>query len=104
MKTNYERKITFWLRLAGWLCLLPASVYLYFYQALQGTQMATAFLIELVIVFLFAIFILTTAKSARWHKPSSIFMLMVFAFIFVSIIIFIPLFVAYRNCRIMNNL
>lgn len=35
MKQEYNKKIVFWLRLAGWLCLLPASAWLYLFQTSQ---------------------------------------------------------------------
>jgi hypothetical protein len=41
-KQNYRKKITFWLRFSGWLCLLPASVYLYLYQATRPVPMSSA--------------------------------------------------------------
>lgn len=54
---------------------------------------------EVIIIVLFGVYLLTTAKTKRWEKPSNIVKLLVFAFIFVAIIEVIPLFVAYLNCR-----
>lgn len=103
MEQDYRKKITFWLRLSGWLCLIPATVYLYFYQMVSDNSMAYLFLIELIIIVLFAVYILTTAKSPRWYQPSRLLSLIIFAFFFVSIVICIPLFLAYRNCQKMQN-
>lgn len=62
MNVDYRRREIFLLRFSGWFCLFPASVYLYLYQM---THMIFC-LGELVIIVLFAVYLLTTAKSERW--------------------------------------
>lgn len=98
MNVDYRKRELFLLRFSGWFCLLPASVYLYLYQMTHSLFC----LGELIIIVLFAIFLLTTAKSQRWTKPQNVMRLMLFALIFVAIVIFIPLYFAYRNCKKMN--
>ncbi|AYE62579.1 hypothetical protein BC335_2235 [Lactobacillus helveticus] len=80
MNLNYHQKEIFWLRFAGWFCL--------------G---------ELIIIVLFAVYVLTTAKSNRWTDPKNMMRLLIFAIIFVAVIIAIPLYLAYRNCKKYNN-
>ncbi|WEV51116.1 hypothetical protein OZX69_09235 [Lactobacillus sp. ESL0731] len=102
----YHKKIVFWLRFAGWLCLLPASAWLYLWQFTSGLGFAGysyLFLTELTIIVLFAVFLLTTANSAKWEKVRNVLLLLVFALLFISIIIVIPLYFAYRNCRKLND-
>ncbi|BAQ57955.1 hypothetical protein [Lactobacillus acetotolerans] len=102
-KQNYRKKITFWLRFSGWLCLLPASVYLYLYQVISSSSYSSLYLVELIIVILFAVYLLTTAKNPRWTKTKNMMGLMIFALIFVSLGIFIPLCFAYGDCRKLNK-
>lgn len=54
---------------------------------------------ELVVIVLFAAYLLTTAKSERWTKPQNMMRLMIFALIFVAFIISVPLYFAYRDCK-----
>lgn len=100
---DYRKKITFWLRLSGWLCLLPATAYLGFYQVMQGDPVSYAFLAELIIIIIFAVYLLTTAKTDRWQQPKKIMSLILFAFVFVSIIVCVPLYFAYNNSKKLNN-
>lgn len=95
MNVDYRRREIFLLRFSGWFCLFPASVYLYLYQM---THMMFC-LGELVIIVLFAVYLLTTVKSERWTKPQNVMRLSIFALIFVAIVIFIPLYFAYCNCK-----
>ena len=88
MNINYRKREIFLLRFSGWFCLLPATVYLYFYQMTNSLFC----LGELVIIVLFAVYLLTTAKSKRWLNPQNVMKLTIFALIFVAIIIFIPLY------------
>ena len=67
MNLNYRQKEIFWLRFAGWFCLLPATTYLYLYQNLHSWFC----LGELIIIVLFAAYILATAKSDRWTDPKN---------------------------------
>ena len=95
MNINYRKREIFLLRFSGWFCLLPATVYLYFYQMTNSLFC----LGELVIIVLVAVYLLTTAKSKRWLNPQNVMKLTIFALIFVAIIIFIPLYFAYRDCK-----
>ncbi len=83
MNINYRKREIFLLRFSGWFCLLPATVYLYFYQLTNSLFC----LGELVIIVLFAVYLLTTAKSKRWLNPQNVMKLTIFALIFVAIII-----------------
>lgn len=103
MKAKYLRRMQYWLRFAGWINLLPASAYLYFYHMYQHTPIASVFMIELVIIVLFAAYLLATTKSERWLKPRRIMTAAIFSIFFVSLIVAIPLFVAYYYCRQYNN-
>lgn len=95
MNIDYYKKELFLLRFSGWFCLFPASTYLYLYK-ISGSWFCLG---EMIIIVLFAVFLLTTAKSDRWKKPENVLRLMIFALIFVAIIIFIPLYFAYRDCK-----
>lgn len=99
MTQDYRKKIIMWFRIAGWLCLLPASTWLYFYQLEQSSSYGFLFLIGLIIIILFALYILITAKSDRWKNPKKVLSVAIFALIFVSLLISIPLFIAYFNCK-----
>ncbi len=95
MNVDYRRREIFLLRFSGWFCLFPASVYLYLFQMAH----LMFCLGELIIIVLFAVYLLTTAKSERWTKPQNVMRLSIFALIFVAIVIFIPLYFAYCNCK-----
>lgn len=96
---SYQQRLHFWLRLAGWLCLLPASAYLYLFESMRGTMLAPFFIGELIIIVIFGVYLLTTAKLERWEKPRNVMGLLIFAFIFVSLIEIIPLGFAYANSK-----
>ncbi|MDF7671731.1 hypothetical protein PT281_00330 [Lactobacillus sp. ESL0701] len=103
---NYHKKIIFWLRFAGWLCLLPASAWLYLWQLANNFRLGSysgLILAELIITVVFAIFLLITANSSKWEKLRNVLFLLVFALLFISLIILIPLYFAYRNCRKLNK-
>lgn len=95
MNINYRKREIFLLRFSGWFCLFPATVYLYLYQMTQSLFCIG----ELIVIVLFAVYLLTTAKSERWTKPQNMMRLMIFALIFVAVIIFVPLYFAYRDCK-----
>lgn len=95
---KYNKRRLFWLRFSDWFCLLPASVYLAMLQN-SSAPYSYIFLAELVIIVIFAVYLLSTAKSSHWTKAGNIMKLMIFAIIFVSLVIFIPLCFAYYNCR-----
>ena len=88
MKVDYRKKEIFLLRFSGWFCLFPATTYLYLWQ---NTHLIFC-LVEVIVIALFAAFLLATAKSEMWAKPQNVWRLMIFALIFVAIVIFIPLF------------
>lgn len=102
MKQNYQRKINFLLRLSGWLCLVPAYTNFFFWRNESGS-MASLFLAALVITILFAAYVLATSKSDRWTKAKNLRNLAIFSFVFISVVISIPIFIAYRNCRRMHD-
>lgn len=102
-KQQYRQKISFWLRFSGWLCLLPATMWLYLYRFLGQSNLSTIALIALFLVVAFAVFVLTTANSSMWLKPNNIIVLMVIAILFVAIIVFIPLYFAFNACQKLNN-
>lgn len=102
-KEKYRNKITFWLRFSGWLCLLPASVCLFFYQRLGQGDLAYLLLGELFIIIIFAAYVLATADSDKWLEPSRIMVLMIFSILFIPIVILIPLCFAYFACKKLNN-
>ena len=102
-KQDYRKKIVFWLRFSGWLCLLPASGWLWLYQMFNQSALGYMLLGELIFTVLFAVYILTTAQSERWLKPTNIFILLIITVLFGSFIILIPLCFAYNDCRKLNN-
>lgn len=99
MDTKYRKREIIFLRFSGWFCLLPATVYLYLYQMMHSWFL----LAELIIIVLFAAYLLTTAKSQRWMQPKNVMSLVIFALIFVAVIEAVPLFLAYLNCKKMQQ-
>lgn len=99
MNQNYQRKTIFWLRFSGWFCLLPASAYLSLIQMTPWSSYSYLYVAEVIISILLGVFLLTTAKMPMWTKPRNIMKVLIFAFLFTSIIISIPLWLAYINCR-----
>lgn len=86
-------KIVFWIRFAGWICLLPAALLVRLYQV----QHSFMLLIMLGVIVLYAAYLLTTAGQERWQQPAKIQGAMIFTIIFVALLPAIPLFVAYRD-------
>ena len=103
MKQEYNKKIVFWLRLAGWLCLLPASAWLYLFQTSQGETGSYLFLVLLIFIVLFALFVLVTAKSKRWLNQTTVSILAIFALSFVPVVISSPICLAYGNAKKLNQ-
>lgn len=99
MNQDYQRKTIFWLRFSGWFCLLPASAYISLIQMTTWSTYSYLYVAEIIISVLFGVFLLTTAKTKMWTKPSNIMKALIFAFLFTSIIISVPLWLAYVNCR-----
>lgn len=99
MNQDYQRKTIFWLRFSGWLCLLPASVYISIIQMTTWSTISYVYVAEVIISILLGVFLLTTAKTQIWTKPRNIMKVLIFAFLFTSIIISVPLLFAYFNCR-----
>lgn len=100
---TYQQKLHFWLKIAGWFCLLPASAHLYLYEMMRGTTIAPFFIGELIIIVIFGVYLLTTANLKRWEKPRNVMTLLLFSFVFVSIFELIPLGIAYANCKKINQ-
>lgn len=103
MNQNYRDKLRFWIRFSGWFCLIPATTYLYLFQETRGTVISYFCIGELVIITLFAAYLLTTSKLERWEQPQKIMGALIFSFIFISVFDSIPLFLAYRNCKRLNG-
>lgn len=99
MKQDYRRKTIFWLRFSGWFCLLPASAYISIIQMTSWSSASYLYIAEVIISILLGVFLLTTAKTQIWTKPRNIIKVLIFAFLFTSIIISVPLWFAYINCR-----
>lgn len=86
-----ERKIQFWLKVAGWSGLLSASAYLMLFQAVRSI----VFLIPLLIVIIFSVYLLTTAKEEMWLNTRKLLLTCIFAFIFVSLLQGVFMAIAY---------
>lgn len=95
MDSKLAKKIVFEVRLAGWLCLLPASGMLFLYRLTQGT----GFLWGIGLVVLLAAYILATAATDRWQKPAFVMRWALIALFFIGFIPSIPLLVAYDQER-----
>lgn len=103
MNQNYRNKLHFWIKFSGWFCLIPATTYLFLFQETKGTAMSYFCIGELVIIVLFAVYLLATAKLEKWEDFRKIMGALIFAFVFVSIFDAIPLFFAYRNAKQLNS-
>ncbi|WEV41239.1 hypothetical protein OZX59_06440 [Lactobacillus sp. ESL0681] len=88
------------------MCLLPASGWLYFYQIASQSSFGNnsyLFLLQLLVIVVFAIYLLVTANNQRWTKPKNLQILMIFSLLCVSFIVFIPIYLAYSNCKKLNR-
>lgn len=92
-KTN--RRITFGVRLSGWLCLLPASLLLLVYQWYHISWV----LWDLVLIVLYAAFTLATAPTARWRSSSYVMGQLLFALFFIGMVPALPLIFVYVTER-----
>ncbi len=92
---SLQDKIVFWIRVSGWSCLLPASLCLQFYQMMQ----AVYWLFMVVIIALFAVWLLTTSTSPSWQSVAKLQRVILFTIFFVAIIPAIPLFVAVHYAK-----
>lgn len=90
-----ERKIQFWLKVAGWSGLLSGSTYLILYQTVKSM----IFLVPLIIVIIFSTYILTTSKEKMWLDSKRLLLTCIFAFFFVSLIQGIFMAIAYFYSR-----
>lgn len=90
---DLAKKIAFWVRLAGWTCLLPAALLL----RLMQVQHSAFYPLLLVVVIAFAAFLLTTGGAKRWQDPRHLQGAMIFSLIFVAFLPTIPLFLAFRD-------
>ncbi|MCH3905040.1 MAG: hypothetical protein LKH26_01505 [Lactobacillus sp.] len=87
------KKIAFWVRLAGWICLFPAA----FMMKIAQTQHSIIYPIMLGVIVLFAAFLLATGGQKRWQDPRRLQGAMIFSIIFVALLPTIPLYLAYRD-------
>lgn len=98
MKDN-STKIIFLVKLAGWLCLLPAAASLIIYRYSGQNE----FLFELVTSVLFGVFALTTARAKRWQNPNYLMNWACISIIVVALLPAIPLFFAYKQAKKINK-
>lgn len=90
---DLTKKIAFWVRMAGWACLLPAAVMLKIAQV----QNSIIYPIMLGVIIVFAAYLLATGGQERWQDPRKLQGAMIFSLIFVALLPAIPLFIAYRD-------
>lgn len=95
-----QAKVKFLLRISAWLCLVPASIDLFFYQMLQNSA-RYLFLIEIMIAAIFATYLLVEVKNDDLKTAKKVLAAAVFSLVFVSVIVFIPLLAAYLSLK--NN-
>lgn len=95
MDSQLAKKIIIDVQISGWPCLIPASGLLYLYQV---THYAS-FLWGLVLVVLYAAYVLATAKLDRWHSPSYVLWMSLIAMFFVGFLPSIPLLFCYSQER-----
>ena len=92
---DIQRKILIDVRLAGWSCLLPASVMLVYYQWTRDVF----FLIMIGLIAIYAAFVQATATSEKWHRPNYVLQMAWVALFFIGVVPAIPLFFAYHSER-----
>lgn len=93
-----QSKVKFIIRLSAWLCLIPASLDLFLFQTVP-TSMRYLFLFEIIIAAVFAAYLLLQANNKKTITLKSLFNEMIFSLIFVSIVVFIPLLIAYLSLK-----
>ncbi|KRL63000.1 hypothetical protein [Lactobacillus psittaci] len=90
-----KKKIVFLTKIAGWLCLVPASMYLLLFQLNSG--LANLAIFELLVTIIFATVILLSNQTGLCYNRKVMFRLAIFAILFVSPVVSIPLFLAAKK-------
>ena len=85
------KKISFWIRLAGWSGLISGSSVLVLYQYSHNIL----FLINLITIVLFSAYALTTANDRKWRNPDWLLKVILLVLVFVSILPSIFLGIGY---------
>ena len=76
------KKISFWVRLAGWSGLISGSSVLVLYQYTHNIM----FLINLITIILFSAYALATANDKRWTNTDWLLRAILIVLVFVSIL------------------
>ena len=85
------KKISFWVRLAGWTGLISGSSVLVLYQYTHNIM----FLINLITIILFSDYALATANDKRWKNTDWLLRVILIVLVFVSILPTIFLGIGY---------
>ena len=85
------KKISFWVRLAGWSGLISGSSVLVLYQYSQSILL----LINLITIVLFSSNAKTTANDRKWKNPDWLLKVILLVLVFVSILPSIFLGIGY---------
>ncbi|WP_297940679.1 hypothetical protein [uncultured Lactobacillus sp.] len=85
------KKISFWVRLAGWSGLISGSSVLVLYQYTHNIM----FLINLITIILFSAYALATSNDKRWKNTDWLLRVILIVLVFVSILPTIFLGVGY---------
>ena len=85
------KKISFWVRLAGWTGLISGSSVLVLYQYTHNIM----FLINLITIILFSAYALATANDKRWKNTDWLLRVILIVLVFVSILPTIFLGIGY---------
>lgn len=85
------KKISFWVRLAGWSGLIAASSVLVLYQYSHSIM----FLLNLITIILFSAYALATANEKRWENTHWLSRIIFLVILFVSILPSIFLGIGY---------
>ena len=85
------KKISFWVRLAGWSGLISGSSVLVLYQYIHNIM----FLINLITINLFSAYALATANDKRWTNTDWLLRVILIVLVFVSILPTIFLGIGY---------
>lgn len=85
------KKISFWVRLAGWSGLISGSSVLVLYQYTHNIM----FLINLITIILFSAYAFATANDKRWTNTDWLLRVILIVLVFVSILPTIFLWIGY---------
>lgn len=75
-------KITFWVRLTGWIGLISASGAWTLYRLTNNWM----FLVNVGIIILFSAYALATSKEPIWRDPSKVMWILLFSVFFSSLL------------------